>query len=93
MTTEKKTSANKTKIFRKKKGSDEDVISKVHKQVSKKFPNRDFEVKIASDDGGRVIEIHINESNLSRQVRDLMPLNWEGWRTVVINRYAVSGAE
>jgi len=90
MTTE---SAPKTKIFRKKKGSDEDVITKMTKHLQKKFPKREIEVKITSDDGGRLIEVHISEAKLSRQVREFLPLNWEGWRTVVINRYAASGAE
>jgi hypothetical protein len=83
----------KTKIFRKKKGSDEEVISRMSKHVGKKFPKREIEVKIVSDDGGRLIEVHINEAKLSKAVRDFLPLNWEGWRTVVINRYAASGAE
>jgi hypothetical protein len=83
----------KTKIFRKKKGSDEDVIAKMTKLLQKKFPKREIEVKITSDDGGRLIEVHVNEAKLSRSVREFLPLNWEGWRTVVINRYAASGAE
>lgn len=91
MTTEK--TSTKTKIFRRKKGTDEDVISKMRKHLDKKFPKREIEVKITSDDGGRVIEIHVEESKLSKQMRDFIPLNWEGWRTVVINRYAASGAE
>lgn len=90
MTTE---ASPKTKIFRKKKGSDEDVIAKMTKHIQKKFPKRELEVKIASDDGGRLIEVHVNESKFSKSVRDFLPLNWEGWRTVVINRYAASGAE
>ena len=84
---------SKTKIFRKKKGSDEDVIAKMTKHLQKKFPKRELEVKIASDDGGRLIEIHVGEAKLSKSMRDFLPLNWEGWRTVVINRYAASGAE
>lgn len=83
----------KTKIFRKKKGSDEDVVVKMTKHIQKKFPKREVEVKITSDDGGRLIEVHVNEAKLSRAVREFLPLNWEGWRTVVINRYAASGAE
>jgi hypothetical protein len=81
------------KVVKKKKGSDEDIITKMTKHVQKKFPKREIEVKITSDDGGRVLEVHVNEAKLSRAVRDFLPLNWEGWRTVVINRYATSGAE
>jgi len=33
------------------------------------------------------------EPKLSKAMRDFLPLNWEGWRTVVINRYTASGAE
>ena len=90
MTTEAPT---KTKIFRKRKSSDEDVVSKLTKHLQKKFPKRELEVKITSDDGGRVLEVHVSESKFSKAVRDFLPLNWDGWRTVVINRYAASGAE
>lgn len=83
----------KDKVVRKKKGSDEDVISKMTKHVQKKFPKREVEVKITSDDGGRVLEVHVEDPKLSRAIRDFLPLNWEGWRTVVINRYAASGAK
>lgn len=91
MTTEK--APTKTKIFRRKKGADEDVIAKMRKMLDKKFPKREIDVKITSDDGGRLVEIHVEEAKLSKQMRDFIPLNWEGWRTVVINRYAASGAE
>lgn len=91
MTTEK--TSNKTKIFKRRKGADEDVVSKMRKQLDKKFPKREIDVKVTSDDGGRLIEIHVEESKLSKQIRDFISLNWEGWRTVVINRYAASGAE
>lgn len=91
MTTEK--SPSKTKIFRRRKGTDEDVVAKMRKQLDKKFPKREIDVKITSDDGGRLIEIHVEEAKLSKQIRDFISLNWEGWRTVVINRYAASGAE
>lgn len=91
MTTDK--TPSKTKIFRRKKGTDEDVIAKMRKQIEKKFPKREFEVKVGSDDGGRLVEVHVEESKFSKQLRDFIPLNWEGWRTVVINRYAASGAE
>lgn len=87
------TTDSKLKVVKKKKGSDEDIITKMTKHVQKKFPKREIEVKITSDDGGRVLEVHVNEAKLSRSVRDFLPLNWEGWRTVVINRYATSGAE
>ena len=90
MTTEAPT---KTKIFRKKKSSDEDVVAKMTKHPQKKFPKRELEVKISSDDGGRLIEVHVVEPKLSKAMRDFLPLNWEGWRTVVINRYTASGAE
>ena len=90
MTTEAPT---KTKISRKKKSSDEDVVAKMTKHLQKKFPKRELEVKISSDDGGRLIEVHVVEPKLSKAMRDFLPLNWEGWRTVVINRYTASGAE
>lgn len=91
MTTEK--TPTKTKIFRRRKGADEDVVAKMRKQLEKKFPKREIDVKVTSDDGGRLIEIHVEEAKLSKQIRDFISLNWEGWRTVVINRYAASGAE
>ena len=87
------TTEEKAKIVRKKKGSEEDIITKMTKHLQKKFPKRELEVKTTSDDGGKVLEVHVNEPKLSRAVRDFLPLSWEGWRTVVINRYATSGAE
>jgi hypothetical protein len=68
-------------------------LAKLKKLIDKKFPKRLYELKIGSDDGGRMIDIIVDESKLSRAIRDFMPLNWEGWRTVVINRYTASGAE
>lgn len=91
MTTEK--TPKKRKSFKAKKDSDEVVLGKLKKLIDKKFPKRLYELKIGSDDGGRMIDIIVDESKLSRAIRDFMPLNWEGWRTVVINRYAASGAE
>lgn len=91
MTTEK--TPKKRKSFKAKKDSDEVVLGKLKKLIDKKFPKRLYELKISSDDGGRMIDIIVDESKLSRAIRDFMPLNWEGWRTVVINRYAASGAE
>ncbi len=80
-----------TKIFKKKK-SETDLVTKMMKHISKKFPKREFEVKLTTDDGGKVLEVHTNEAKLSHQIRSFLPLNWDGWRTVVINRYA-SGDE
>lgn len=91
MTTEK--APKKRKSFKSKKEADDVVLAKLKKLIDKKFPKRLYELKIGSDDGGRMIEIITEEGKLSRAIRDFMPLNWEGWRTVVINRYAVSGAE
>ena len=91
MTTEK--APKKRKSFKAKKDPDEDVLGKLKKLIDKKFPKRLYELKISSDDGGRMIDIIVDESKLSRAIRDFMPLNWEGWRTVVINRYTASGAE
>ena len=91
MTTEK--TPKKRKSFKAKKDSDEVVLGKLKKLIDKKFPKRLYELKIGSDDGGRMIDIIVDESKLSRAILDFMPLNWEGWRTVVINRYAASGAE
>ena len=45
MTTEK--APTKTKIFRRKKGADEDVIAKMRKMLDKKFPKREIDVKIS----------------------------------------------
>ena len=91
MTTEK--APKKRKSFKAKKDPDEHVLGKLKKLIDKKFPKRIYELKISSDDGGRMIDIIVDESKLSRAIRDFMPLNWEGWRTVVINRYTASGAE
>ena len=91
MTTERKTA--KRKSFKSKKDADAVAIEKIKKVIDKKFPNRLYEIKIGSDDGGRTIDIVVDEQKLSRSMRDFIPLNWEGWRTIVINRYTASGAE
>ena len=70
-----------------------EIVAKMEKFLAKKFPKYFVEVKTTSDDGGKVLEIHADSGKVSRAVRDSVPLKWEGWRTVVINRYAVSGEE
>lgn len=85
--------SKRRKSFGSKKDADDVVLAKIKKVIDKKFPKRLYELKIGSDDGGRMIEIILEEAKLSRAIRDFIPLNWEGWRTVVINRYAASGAE
>jgi hypothetical protein len=77
----------------KKVNPEEEIINKMEKFLSKKFPKYVVEVKTTSDDGGKLVEIHADSGQVSRAIRDALPLKWEGWRTVVINRYAVSGAE
>lgn len=78
----------KTKIFKVRKQKEVDVAVKMTKHISKKFPKREIEVRLATDDGGKLIEVHVSDAKLSSQLRAFLPLNWEGWRTVVINRYA-----
>lgn len=77
----------------KKMSPEEEIIMKMEKFLGKKFPKIFAEVKTTSDDGGKLVEIHVENKTASRAIRDALSLKWEGWRTVVINRYAVSGEE
>jgi len=48
------------------------------------FGDRDIEIKTSSDDGGSVAEIWVYNEESSSDLRKIIPLNYEGWRTVVI---------
>lgn len=47
------------------------------------FGDRDITVNIAHDDGGHVIEIWVLGVESSKEIRRLIPIYYEGWRTVV----------
>ncbi len=50
------------------------------------FGDRDIEIKISSDDGGSVAEIWVYNEESSQEIRGIIPLNYQGWRTVVIKK-------
>jgi hypothetical protein len=62
------------------KHSSEDII----KLLLGEFGDRDIEVSTVSDDGGPVAEIRVLGTESSKRMRRLIPLKYEGWRTVVI---------
>ncbi len=48
------------------------------------FGDRDIEIKTSSDDGGSVAEIWVYNEESSQEIRGIIPLKYQGWRTVVI---------
>lgn len=64
-----------------KKASGEEII----KLILGEYGDRDFIPKISTDDGGQVLEVWVQGVEDSQSVRKLIPLNYEGWRTVVFN--------
>lgn len=64
-----------------KKASAEEIL----KLVLGEFGDRDINPRITSDDGGQVLEIWVQGEESSIEIRKLVPVNYEGWRTVVFN--------
>ena len=56
----------------------------IQKLILGEFGDKDIVVKTSSDDGGQVLEIWVQGKESSIEIRKLIPLNYEGWRTVVI---------
>ena len=65
-----------------KEQSEERII----KEISKEFQNDNFKIDfiIKSDDGGKHIEARIGGLNDATILRKLLPLNYNGWRTLVV---------
>ncbi len=64
-----------------KKASAEEIL----KLILGEFGDRDINPRITSDDGGQVLEIWVQGEEISLQIRKLIPVNYEGWRTVVFS--------
>jgi hypothetical protein len=64
-----------------KKPTAEEII----KLILGEFGDKDIVAKISSDDGGQVLEVWVQGEEDSIKIRKLIPLNYEGWRTVVFN--------
>ena len=64
-----------------KKASAEEIL----KLILGEFGDRDINPRITSDDGGQVLEIWVQGGEISPQIRKLIPVNYEGWRTVVFS--------
>jgi hypothetical protein len=64
-----------------KKASAEEIL----KLILGEFGDRDINPRVTSDDGGQVLEIWVLGSESSVMIRELIPLNYEGWRTIVFN--------
>jgi len=64
-----------------KNQSDEAIL----KQIKKEFENElyDIEFFIKSDDGGKHIEARVIGHLNSNDLRKKIPLNYNGWRTLV----------
>lgn len=56
------------------------------KQAAEEFSGQPYDIEfyVKSDDGGRHIEAVIVGQGNSSKFRKLFPLNYNGWRTVVI---------
>lgn len=57
----------------------------IEKLVLGEFGDRDITTKTTSDDGGSVLEIHVQGVESSEEIRRLIPLNYYGWQTVVFH--------
>lgn len=57
----------------------------IEKLILGEFGDRDITTKISSDDGGQVLEIYVQGTESSEEIRKLIPLNYEGWRTAVFH--------
>ncbi len=55
----------------------------IEKLILGEFGDKDIVTKISSDDGGSILEIYVQGKEISEEIRKLIPLNYEGWRTVV----------
>ena len=64
------------------KNQSEENILKELKEEFKKY-KYDIEFLIKSDDGGRHIEAKVIGQNNSADLRKKLPLNYNGWRTIV----------
>jgi hypothetical protein len=64
-----------------KKASGEEIL----KLILGEFGDRDINPRITSDDGGQVLEVWVQGEESSIEIRKLIPVNYEGWRTVVFN--------
>ena len=54
------------------------------KQLANEYAQFDLEVFVKSDDGGRHLEVRVGEKTPSPDVRFAIPINYCGWRVVVI---------
>ena len=63
----------------KRNHSKEEIV----KLILGEFGDKDIEVGTSTDDGGPVAEIRVIGKQESKEIRTLIPLVYEGWRTVV----------
>ncbi len=64
-----------------KNQSEENIIKELKEEYKNNKYDIDFLVK--SDDGGRHIEAKVIGQNNSSDLRKKLPLNYNGWRTIV----------
>lgn len=52
--------------------------------VSNNFSKLQAELKFSMDDGGSVADFHVIDEAKAKQIRDIIPLKCNGWRTCVV---------
>lgn len=66
----------------------DEVIELAYSEFGKNFDAADeFNIKIGSDDGGRTLDLMINGEDNANFLRQEVPPNYNGFRTVIIYRY------
>lgn len=67
-----------------KNWSKEQTEAEICKQIANEYSQFDLEVFVKSDDGGRHLEVRVGDKTSSQEVRRTIPINYCGWRVVVI---------
>ena len=62
-------------------------IKEIIEELKKEFPlSKEYEYKIGTDDGGKVLEIHGVSQKHAKKVRKKIPMRYKGIRTIVFYR-------
>jgi ribosomal protein S6E (S10) len=66
----------------------DEIVEMAYSEYSSKLPNAaELEIKIGSDDGGRLMEFVVYGQENAKILREDLPPNYNKMRTVVIYRY------
>jgi len=64
------------------------IIDLAYTEYEESLPDSaNLEIKIGSDDGGRLIEFHVEGKKNAEQLREELPPKYKKMRTIVIYRY------